>query len=116
MTRVMGQQGSCVSGLTYIDGDEGVLLHRGYAIEDLAEKADFLELAYLLLEANYQTPMRKKLSTPQSRATQWCMNSYRLFCAAFAVTRIRWPFFVVLLARYQLFTMIRPIFMTRCSA
>jgi citrate synthase len=45
-----GATGSCVSGLTYIDGDEGVLLHRGYAIEDLAEKADFLELAYLLLE------------------------------------------------------------------
>ena len=38
-----GATGSCVSGLTYIDGDEGILLHRGYAIEDLAEKADFLE-------------------------------------------------------------------------
>ena len=45
-----GATGSCVSGLTYIDGDNGVLMHRGYAIEDLAEKSDFLELAYLLLE------------------------------------------------------------------
>ena len=51
-----GATGSCVSGLTYIDGDEGVLLHRGYAIEDLAEKADFLELAYLLLEGELPKP------------------------------------------------------------
>ena len=45
-----GATGSCVSGLTYIDGDKGVLLHRGYAIEELAEKSDFLELAFLLLQ------------------------------------------------------------------
>ena len=45
-----GATGSCVSGLTYIDGDKGILLHRGYAIEDLADQSDFLELAYLLLE------------------------------------------------------------------
>jgi citrate synthase len=55
-----GATGSCVSGLTYIDGDEGVLLHRGYAIEDLAEKADFLELAYLLLEGELPNPAEKK--------------------------------------------------------
>ena len=41
--------GSCISELTYIDGDEGILLHRGYSIEELAEKSDFLEVAYLLL-------------------------------------------------------------------
>ena len=40
---------SCSSGITYIDGDKGILLHRGYAIEDLVEKCDFLEVAYLLL-------------------------------------------------------------------
>ena len=40
---------SCYSGLTYIDGDEGVLLHRGYAIGDLAEQSSFMEVAYLLL-------------------------------------------------------------------
>ena len=45
-----GATGSCLSGLTYIDGDQGVLLHRGYPIEELANKADFLEVAYLLLE------------------------------------------------------------------
>ena len=55
-----GATGSCVSGLTYIDGDEGVLLHRGYAIEELAEKADFLELAYLLLEGELPKPDEKE--------------------------------------------------------
>ncbi len=41
--------GSAESAITYIDGEAGVLLHRGYAIEDLAEKSDFMEVAYLLL-------------------------------------------------------------------
>lgn len=40
---------SCQSSITYIDGDEGVLLHRGYPIEQLAENADYLEVSYLLL-------------------------------------------------------------------
>ena len=45
-----GATGSCNSGLTFIDGDQGVLLHRGYPIESLANNSDFLEVAYLLLE------------------------------------------------------------------
>ncbi|BAU93784.1 type II citrate synthase [Methylorubrum populi] len=40
---------SCESKITYIDGDEGVLLYRGYPIEQLAEQGDFLETAYLML-------------------------------------------------------------------
>jgi citrate synthase len=40
---------SCQSAITYVDGDEGVLLYRGYPIEQLAEQGDFLEVAYLLL-------------------------------------------------------------------
>ncbi len=41
--------GSCKSRLTYIDGEEGILMHRGYTIEELTEKSSFLETAYLLL-------------------------------------------------------------------
>ena len=41
--------GSCESKITYIDGDKGILLHRGYPIEQLAENSDFLEVCYLLL-------------------------------------------------------------------
>ena len=44
-----GATGSCLSGLTYIDGEEGVLLHRGYPIDQLADQSNFLEVAYLLL-------------------------------------------------------------------
>ncbi|MGY1458247.1 MULTISPECIES: citrate synthase [unclassified Luteimonas] len=40
---------SCKSAITYIDGDEGVLLYRGYPIEQLAEHSNFLEVAYLLM-------------------------------------------------------------------
>ena len=40
---------SCESKITYIDGDEGVLLYRGYSIDDLAEHSDFMECCYLLL-------------------------------------------------------------------
>ncbi|EZQ17284.1 citrate synthase [Halopseudomonas bauzanensis] len=41
---------SCESKITFIDGDNGILLHRGYPIEQLAEKSDFLETCYLLLK------------------------------------------------------------------
>ena len=51
--------GSCESKITYIDGDEGVLLYRGYPIEQLAEKGDFLETCYLLLYGELPTPTQK---------------------------------------------------------
>ena len=41
--------GSCQSSITFLNGEEGILRYRGYAIEDLAEKADFLEVSYLLI-------------------------------------------------------------------
>ena len=41
--------GSCESGITFLDGEKGILRYRGYSIEDLAEKADFLEVAYALI-------------------------------------------------------------------
>ena len=44
-----GVTASCDSKITYIDGDEGILLYRGYPIEQLAEKSNFLEVCYLLL-------------------------------------------------------------------
>ena len=49
---------SCESGLTYIDGDQGVLLHGGYSIKELAEKSDFLEVCYLLM--NKELPNKKQ--------------------------------------------------------
>src|SRR3954452_20740549 len=52
--------GSCQSKITYIDGDAGVLEYRGYPIEQLAEKGDFLETCYLLLYGELPTAAQKK--------------------------------------------------------
>ena len=51
--------GSCESKITYIDGDEGILLYRGFPIEDLAEHGDFLETCYLLLYGELPTAAQK---------------------------------------------------------
>ena len=51
---------SCQSHITYIDGDKGELMYRGYPIEQLAAKCDFLEVCYLLLKGELPTPSQKK--------------------------------------------------------
>ncbi|MFN8758012.1 MAG: citrate synthase [Tagaea sp.] len=51
--------GACKSKITYIDGDQGILLHRGYAIEDLAEHSDFMEVAYLILKGELPNAVEK---------------------------------------------------------
>lgn len=51
---------SCDSDITFIDGDKGVLLHRGYPIEQLAEEGDFLEVCYLLLYGELPTAAEKQ--------------------------------------------------------
>jgi len=51
---------SCSSKITYIDGDEGILLYRGYPIEQLAVNCDFLEVCYLLLNGELPTATQKK--------------------------------------------------------
>ncbi|HYZ49032.1 MAG TPA: citrate synthase [Sphingomonas sp.] len=51
---------SCESAITYIDGDEGVLLHRGYPINQLAEQSTFMEVCYLLL--NGELPKQDELT------------------------------------------------------
>jgi citrate synthase len=51
---------NCRSAITYIDGEKGVLLYRGYPIEQLAEESDFLETAYLLLFGELPTASQQK--------------------------------------------------------
>jgi citrate synthase len=51
---------SCRSSITYIDGDQGVLLYRGYPIEQLAVQCDFLEVCYLLLNGELPTRAQKQ--------------------------------------------------------
>ena len=50
---------SCESAITYIDGEKGILLHRGYPIDQLAERSTFMEVAYLLLHG--ELPSRQEL-------------------------------------------------------
>ncbi len=50
-----GNTASCKSAITYIDGDKGILLYRGYPIEQLAEQSSFLEVAYLLIHGELPT-------------------------------------------------------------
>ncbi len=52
--------GSCESAITYIDGDQGVLLYRGYPIEKLAEHSDFMEVCYLLLYGDLPNADQKR--------------------------------------------------------
>ncbi len=62
---------SCDSTITYIDGDKGELLHRGYPIDQLAEKSHFLEVCYLLLYG--ELPVAKDLETFESTITRHTM-------------------------------------------
>ncbi len=62
---------SCNSTITFIDGDEGVLLHRGYPIDQLAEKSHFLEVCYLLLYG--ELPSAEQLEDFEGRVTAHTM-------------------------------------------
>jgi citrate synthase len=74
---------SCESAITYIDGDEGVLLHRGYPIGELTEQSSFMEVSYLLLNGELPSPAElQKFSYTISRHTmlhEQLMQFYRGF-------------------------------------
>jgi citrate synthase len=62
---------ACESAITYIDGDEGVLLYRGYPIDQLAEHSDFIEVCYLLLHG--ELPKPEQLKTFRNQITRHTM-------------------------------------------
>jgi citrate synthase len=61
---------SCESNITYIDGDEGVLLYRGYPVDQLAERSSFLEVSYLLLYGELPTRSQLENFTTSSPPTR----------------------------------------------
>ncbi|KXZ58414.1 citrate synthase [Brevibacterium ravenspurgense] len=63
-----GNTASSTSAITFIDGDEGILRYRGYAIEDLAENASFVEVAYLLIKG--ELPTAEQLKSFEERIAQ----------------------------------------------
>jgi citrate synthase len=66
-----GETASCESQITYIDGDEGVLLYRGYPIDQLAEHSDFIEVCYLLM--NGELPNAAELAAFRKGVTYHTM-------------------------------------------
>ena len=74
---------SCDSEITYIDGDAGVLLHRGYPIDQLAEQSDYLELCYLLLNGELpNAAQREQFNTTVKRHTM-VHEKLRIFIEGF---------------------------------
>jgi citrate synthase len=74
---------SCESKITYIDGDKGVLLHRGYSIDQLAENSSFLEVSYLLLHG--ELPTAEQFATFEHNITHHTMlhSQFDRFFAGF---------------------------------
>ena len=65
-----GNTGSCLSKVTFIDGDQGILRYRGIPIEELAEKSNFIETAYLIIYGELPTAAQlKKILRPPGRAS-----------------------------------------------
>jgi citrate synthase len=108
--------GSCESSITYIDGDKGELLYRGYPIEQLAEKSHFLEVAYLLLYG--ELPTAAQMEDFESRVTQHTMLHEQMAysSAASGATPTRWRWSAASWGRCRPSTMIRPTSPTPGSA
>ena len=68
---------SCKSSITYIDGEKGILLHRGYPIEQLAEKGNFVETCYLLM--NGELPTKDQLTEFETAITRHTMLHEQLY-------------------------------------
>ncbi len=66
-----GNTGSCESGITFVDGEKGILRYRGYAIQDLAQNCTFIEVAYLLIHG--KLPTKTELQKYSKLLTQHSM-------------------------------------------
>jgi len=67
---------SCRSAITYLDGEQGILMHRGYPIEQLAEKSNFLEVAYLLVHG--ELPNKTEMEQWETSITMHTMTHEHL--------------------------------------
>jgi hypothetical protein len=81
---------ACNSTITYIDGDKGELLYRGYPIEQLATQCDYLETCFLLLKGSCPMLPRRRPSATSSPITRWSTSRCSSSCAASGATRTRW--------------------------
>ncbi|MEX2207352.1 MAG: citrate synthase [Myxococcota bacterium] len=75
--------GSCQSEITFIDGEQGILRYRGYPIEELAEKSNFLEVAYLLIHGELPTPAQYEKWAKDIRYHTMLHEDLKRFFSAF---------------------------------
>ena len=75
--------GSCKSAITFIDGEQGILRYRGYPIEELAEKSNFLEVAYLLIHGELPTAEQYREWANDIRYHTMLHEDLKRFFAAF---------------------------------
>ena len=81
---------SCISRITYIDGDAGILRYRGYPIEELAEKSTYLETAYLLLHGELPTAGQLKDWHDNITHHTFIHESIKKFLDRITSSRTRW--------------------------
>jgi citrate synthase len=74
---------SCISRITYIDGDKGILRYRGYAIEELAEKSTYMETSYLLLHGELPTQSQLSIWNDQITHHTFIHESIKKFLDGF---------------------------------
>jgi len=106
---------SCKSAITYVDGDNGILLYRGYPIEQLAEHATYLEVAYLLMFG--ELPTANQFSAFEDDVHHYSMLHDQVLSSfrGFVVMLIRWQLWSAWSAPCQRFIMTTWISMTRIS-
>lgn len=107
---------SCESKITFIDGDAGVLLYRGYPIDQLAEHGDFLETCYLLLYG--ELPSAAEKANFDYRITRHTMVHEQMarFFKGSVATHIPWRSWWRQLARCRRFITTQPILLILSSA
>lgn len=64
------------SSITFIDGEKGILLYRGYPIEQLAMHCDFVDVCYLLMNGELPTPQQKLVLMAPLKSIPCCMNNW----------------------------------------
>ena len=75
--------GSCKSEITYLNGEEGILHHRGYSIEELCSKASFLEVAFLLIFGDMPTKKELGLLNDEIRKDSLVDEDIKLILKSF---------------------------------
>src|SRR5207249_1231524 len=78
--------GSCVSNITFIDGEKGILRYRGYPIEELAEHSNFIEAAYLIIYGELPNPAQMRRFSDLLTDNEMLHESMKLHFESFPAT------------------------------